>query len=210
MTIPCPEWPRVAATRWRAAQLSIWAIVLAACAGVPPSGPGSAPEPSAPFALDGRLSARRAGEAFTGNFTWHHVPPRDELVLTTPLGQTIAEITGDAELPRLEVRTSDGVRSEAADWATLTQRTFGIPLPVISLAAWIRGIPRAGAPYMIERDEAGRTSVLRQEGWEIVYGYAEGPGAVPNKLRLTYPDIDIRVIVDRWRVPSLGPLSVQE
>ena len=205
------DLPRAA--RWQAALLSICVLVLAACAGVPPAGSRSAPEPAAadaPFALDGRLSARRAGEVLSGNFTWHHVPPRDDLVLTTPLGQAIAEISGDTELRRMEVRTSDGLRAEASDWATLTERAFGFPLPIAGLAAWIRGVPGGGTPYAIEPDTAGRASVLRQDGWEIAYGYAEGPESAPNRLRLAYPDLEIRIVVDRWWAPQGGGPGVRQ
>ncbi len=103
------------------------------------------------------------------------------------------------------MRTGDGHRAEASDWEALTQQAFGFPLPITGLAAWIRGVPRGGAPYAIEPDTAGRTAVLRQDGWEIVYGYADGPGAVPSRLRLVYPDIEIRIVVDRWRPPAALP-----
>jgi outer membrane lipoprotein LolB len=153
----------------------------------------------APFAIDGRLSARRGGDAVTANFTWRHASPRDDLVVTTPLGQAVAEITGDALAQRVEMRTPDGRREDAADWATLTGRAIGFPLPIAGLAAWIQGVPHAGAPHSIELDAAGRPAVLRQDGWEIVYGYADDGGRAPNRLRLVYPDLEVRIVVDRWR-----------
>ena len=39
-----------------------------------------------PFAIDGRMSARRGNDAVAVSFAWTHSPPRDELVVTTPLG----------------------------------------------------------------------------------------------------------------------------
>ena len=39
-----------------------------------------------PFAIDGRLSARRGNDAVAVAFAWTHAPPRDEFVVTTPLG----------------------------------------------------------------------------------------------------------------------------
>ena len=189
-----------AGARWRLAHAVVAALMLAACAGAPPLAPARAPVPGdAPFAIDGRLSARRGSDAVTANFTWRHASPRDDLVVTTPLGQAVAEITGDALEQRVEMRTPDGRREDAADWATLTGRAIGFPLPIAGLAAWIQGVPHAGAPHSIELDGAGRPAVLRQDGWEIVYGYADDTGRAPNRLRLAYPDLEVRIVVDRWR-----------
>src|SRR5215831_21301453 len=98
----------------RGASAVIAACVIAGCATAPV---GVAPpiEPSAvdaPFTIDGRLSARRGTEAATANFTWRRAPPRDDLVVTTPLGQAVAEISGDRSTARYELRMADGRREE--------------------------------------------------------------------------------------------------
>ena len=97
----------------------------------------------APFAIDGRLSARRGSDAVAIAFAWTHAPPRDELVVSTPLGQTVAELTGDASIRASSVRTADGRRDEAGDWATLTERVVGFPLPVDGAVAGGRKARRA-------------------------------------------------------------------
>lgn len=172
--------------------------LLAACATAPAPAPAPAASAGAediPFALDGKLSARRAGEGVTGNFSWRHVPPLDELVVTTPLGQTVAEISGDAEAGRYEFTAADGHRDGADDWAALTERALGAPVPVRGLAFWIRAAPHPGAPYSVEPDSAGRAAVLRQDGWEIVYAYADGDARVPTRLQLVHPEVEIRIVV---------------
>jgi outer membrane lipoprotein LolB len=189
-----------AAARWRLAHTVVAALMLAACAGAPQLAPTPTPVAGdAPFAIDGRLSARRGSDAVTANFTWRHASPRDDLVVTTPLGQAVAEITGDTLAQRVEMRTPDGRHEDAADWATLTGRAIGVPLPIAGLAAWIQGVAHAGAPHSVELDAAGRPLVLRQDGWEIVYGYADDAGRAPTRLRLAYPDLEVRIVVDRWR-----------
>ena len=177
------------------------ALLLAACAG--PSQTGSVPalpfaSASEPFIADGRLSARYGSKAATVHFTWSHHPPRDDLAVTSPLGQTVAELSGDAAAGRVEVRTAEGRRDEAADWTTLTERTLGFRLPVDGLAAWIRAAPQADAAYSIETDREGRVSLLRQAAWEIVYDYPDLAARRPNRLRITYPDLEIRMVIDRW------------
>ena len=67
------------------------------------------------------------------------------------------------------------------------------------LAWWIRGAPRPGSAAPIERDARGRPEVLRQDGWEIVYAYADDAAARARRLVLTYPGVEVRVVVDEWR-----------
>lgn len=153
----------------------------------------------APFAIEGRLSARQGTQAIAVHFAWTHAAPRDELVVATPLGQTLAELDGDTSVPRVAVRMADGRRDDARDWSELTARTLGVALPVTWLAAWVRGTPHADAPHAAEFDATGRVSVLRQNGWEIVYAYADEASRLPSRLRIAYPDIAIAIAVDRWR-----------
>ena len=152
-----------------------------------------------PFAIDGRLSARRGDNAISVAFAWTHSSPRDEFVVTTPLGQAVAELTGDASMGRVEVRMADGRREEARDWATLTERVVGIPLPVAGLAWWAQGAAHADGPHAVEYDAAGRTNVLRQDGCEVVYAYGDSSTRRPSRLRLVCHDLEMRMVIDRWR-----------
>ena len=180
------------------------ALVVAACASTPVLPPltfSSAIDQ--PFAIDGRLSARRGKEAVALAFVWSHAATRDEFVVTTPLGQAVAELSSDALTHRVEVRTADGRRDEASDWSILTERVVGFPLPVGGLAWWARGVAHADAPHSVEMDGAGRASVLRQDGCEIVYSYADDSAQLPSRLGLTCRDVEIRIVIDRW-VGTLG------
>lgn len=182
---------------WRGASAVIAACVIAGCATAPAvvAPPITPATVDAPFTIDGRLSARRASDAVTANFTWRHSPPQDELVVTTPLGQAVAEISSDRSSARYELRMADGRREEASDWARLTERALGAPVPVEGLSAWIGGTPRPGTPYSVEPDSRGRATVLRQDGWDIVYAYADDDPRLPSRLQLTQGDLEIRIVV---------------
>ena len=138
---------------------------------------------------------RRGTEGLTANFNWQHAPPRDVLVVSTPLGQTVAEIIGDASTKRYELRRSDAPLEVAGDWSTLTTRALGAPLPVEGLSSWIVAAPRANVAYSIEPDASGRPLVLRQDGWEIVYAYTDADARLPMRLQLTQPDLEVRIAV---------------
>ena len=180
--------------------LAVLALVVAACTTVPSALPPTATSArDEPFAIDGRLSARRGSEGISIVFAWMHATPRDEFVVSTPLGQVVAELSSDASIQRVGVRTADGRREESNDWATLTERVVGFPLPVAALAWWAQGAPRADAPHSLETDAAGRASVLRQDGCEIVYSYADGSARRPSRLTLVCHDLELRIVIDRWR-----------
>jgi len=188
--------PRTAA----AALIAGLALVIAACASAPPAPPVAAlAVRDEPFALEGRLSARRGNDAISVGFAWTHASPRDELVLTTPLGQAVAELAGDASARRVEVRMADGRRDEASDWASLTERFVGFPLPVEGLAWWAQGAARAGAAHAVELDAAGRASVLRQDGCEVVYAYGDAATRRASRLVIVCHDVELRIVIDRWR-----------
>ena len=179
---------------------AVLALVVAACASAPsPPRPASPAALDTPFAIDGRLSARRGTEAVSVVFAWTHESPRDELVVSTPFGQAVAELASDASLPRAEVRMADGRRDVAADWATLAERAVGFPLPLGGLAWWAQGIPRADGASTLEVDAAGRVSALRQDGCEVVYAYADDSARRPSRLDVVCHDVEVRIVIDRWR-----------
>ena len=179
--------------------LTVW---VASCATVGTEQPASVADVAAlgaPFDLDGRLSARRGSEGGAAGFAWRHDADRDEVDLTTPLGQTLARLEGDARGVRAQ--WPDGRTLDARDWNELTTRTIGVAIPVQGLSAWVRGLARAGSPSTAERDAQGRVALLRQDGWEIVYGYPDDAARRANRLTLRYPGTDpteVRLVLDRW------------
>jgi outer membrane lipoprotein LolB len=175
--------------------------VLPGCATQPPASTTETVAVTEDVAFDiaGRLSARRGSEAAAASFRWQHRIDRDELLLSTPLGQALARLEGRASEVRLEL--PDGRVAQASDWDELTTRAIGAPIPVRGLAWWVRGVPHPGSAHTVERDAGSRVSVLRQDGWEIVYGYANADPR-PSRLRLAYPDTEIRLVIDEWTSPG--------
>lgn len=158
------------------------------------------PTPDGSFEIAGRLTARHGGDAFAANFRWHHAGERDDFEFTSPLGQTVAMLSGDAQGVRLQ--SADGRVLTAGDWGALTERGLGWRLPVDGLAFWIQGAPRSGSPYTVEPGEGDRAGVLRQDGWTIVYlayGQGEASSARPSRMTLSYPEIELRLAVDSWQ-----------
>ncbi len=160
----------------------------------------------APFAIDGRLSAKRGNEGVAANFAWSHEPGRDRIDFASPFGQVYARIDGAQN--RVVVERPGGAVETYPDWKAMTTALLGAPVPMDDIAFWVRGGARAGSDAYVERDAQGRALVLRQQAWEIVYTYPDdAPSARPSRLKLSYPDaqpVDVRIVVDRWDSPALG------
>ena len=178
-------------------------LMLIGCAGMAPGG-GAAPVTFAAarqaFDAAGRMSVRRGDEGLSASFRWHHTTGHDEIDLAAPTGQVIARLYGSPSVA--SVQTADGRVQTAPDWAALTARSLEWPLPVEGLAFWIQGIPRPDTTFTVEAGAGAEPSVLRQDGWTIVYlAFAADNEGVsrPARMMLSYPDVEVRLVVDTWQ-----------
>jgi outer membrane lipoprotein LolB len=195
---------RLLARALRGALAVLVVAAVAGCATVAPPSGRPATGIAAAFDASGRLSARRGNEGVAAHFTWSHAPSSDQFDVATPTGQIVARLTGDPSGVRIERPGETPVAY--ADWSALTREVFGVAIPVDGLASWIQAQPVSGPAFDLERDAAGRPLVLRQQGWEIVYAYADAaPDANPMRLVMRYPDsepIEVRIVVDRWQLAA--------
>ena len=87
----------------------------------------------------------------------------------------------------------------ASDVETLTEEVLGWRLPFAGLPDWVRGRAVAGEPSQSKLDRLQRLSELRQSGWLVQYDEYKGESATPVRLRLSRPQVEIRLVVDEWR-----------
>jgi outer membrane lipoprotein LolB len=146
------------------------------------------------FDLAGRIAARYRNEAFSANVGWRHARDGDEMQINTPLGQGVARIVRQGDVVTLT--TADG-EHRAADAESLTEQVLGFRLPLAGLADWVRGRPSPGAPARTEYREDGKLARLEQGGWNIEY--QEYAGALPSRLRLSYPGLELRLAISQWQ-----------
>lgn len=114
------------------------------------------------------------------NVDWRHAATGDEILLTTPLGQGVAEIVHDASGARLTL--ADQRRFAADDWSTLSQQVFGFPLPLKASARWLLG------------------DITASEGWRVTVVERESTAAdaLPTVIELERDDIAVRLKIDEW------------
>ena len=154
----------------------------------------------APFDIIGRVAVNFDGRAFTSGLRWLHAAGREEVWLSTPLGQTLAHIQSDATETTLT--TADQQQYRAVSVEALTRRALGWDLPLSRLTWWVRGEPVPDAvPNAVQRDQSSRLTLLDQDGWRI--GFENYPpdehGGLPRRLDLKSGQQEIRLVIDGWR-----------
>ncbi len=174
----------------RPALVGLGALAIAGCAAIPRE------PPAAGFELSGRVAVRHGAESASGHISWRHAPEFDELLISSPLGQGIAEITRRDGIYTL--LTAQGQRMSAPDPEALTEQALGWQLPLAGLSDWVRGRPQPGHAVDVRYGADRRATSLRQLGWTIEYlAYDEATG-LPSRLRLRRDDLDIRLAIDSW------------
>jgi len=176
---------------------ALLALLLGGCASVPSVPPTvEAPIWSASWTLQGRIGVLSDEQNLSGQFRWQHREDRDELLLTSPLGQGVARIVRNGEGVALEMPNRPTRRARDAD--TLTREALGYVLPVAGLTWWVQARPAPGQAFEATRDESGRLTQLKQDGWTIDYlQYAAD--ARPRKLTIAREGLEIRLVADNWQ-----------
>jgi outer membrane lipoprotein LolB len=182
------------------AAAALLALALGGCASVPPAPPGPTDASFAPnWTLQGRIGVQSGEESMSGQIHWQHRGARDEVLMTSPLGQGVARIVRDAAGVALEMPNQPTCRAPDAD--TLTRDALGYVLPVAGLTWWVQARPDPDHAFEATRDASGRLTQLRQNGWVIDYPqYAADMPARPRKIVVTREALQIRLLADRWTV----------
>jgi outer membrane lipoprotein LolB len=182
------------------------ALIVSACAAVPAPRPSIEFRPArndiGQFALSGRVAVRNGPENFSARIEWTHAADgRDEILITSPLGQGIARLRADRA--GASVETAEGRRHEAADLDELSEQVFGARLPLSQLPRWVVG-QVWNAVDGLELDAGGRPVLFADQGWTVAYLEYEdaAPEALPTLIRLRRGDLELRLKVDRWSALS--------
>ncbi|MDP1525421.1 MAG: outer membrane lipoprotein LolB [Rhodocyclaceae bacterium] len=159
--------------------LLLCVLLMAGCATLPPPA-RPATESIVAFAFNGRLVVRQGDTRHHVRIDWRHDATRDDILLISPLGQGVAEITRDASGARLLL--ADKREFTAADAGTLAEQVFGFRLPLDHAARWLLGEPGNIAPW--------RATVVERE--------SAAPDALPSVIELERDDIHVRLKIDEW------------
>ncbi len=149
--------------------------------------------------IEGRAAILAQGSGGQIAFDWSHGHDQQALSIKTPLGQNALQMTRNAQ--GVVLIDQDGVRHEGADGESLLRDALGWSVPVDAMPAWLIGLP-ASAQDSYNLDAQGRLKRLHSRGWRIDYQrYTTVNGiTLPGRLDLMHMDLNLRVIIDRWRL----------
>lgn len=168
------------------------ALAAAGCAELQPA----FPEHGVEFELAGRIAARYKEEAASGNVAWRHARVSDELLITTPVGSTVARVVRNGN--EVVLTTAEQREYRANDAEALTEQVLGFRIPLAGLSEWVRGRALDGPPVAVVRDKDGRLATLEQNGWSVEYQEFRADG-LPVRMKLSYPGIELRLAIHEWK-----------
>ena len=178
--------------------------LLSACAVLvpPPEQPVARPlrNDISRFSLSGRVAVRNGEESLSANIEWRHGGDgTDRILLTSPLGQGLAELNADAAGAHLE--TADRQSFSAADLEGLSEQVFGAALPLSSLPRWVVG-QVWNAVEALQIDGRGRPQSFLDRGWRVAYLHyeADTADALPTFIQLRRDDLDVKLRIDQWNL----------
>lgn len=174
----------------RAALAWLAVFLMAACAEIPQQS-GALPvlgPPLSRFTAEGRISLHQGDRRDHLRFRWDHAADRDVVLLMSPLGQGMAELTRDTAGVRL-VQPNQAVIS-AETLPQLAQRAFGTPVPLNAMAEWLRGArPALSGEVDGWRVVISDTSTFRQH-------------RLPRIMDARRDDAEFKLVVDDWNAPD--------
>lgn len=149
------------------------------------------------FELAGRIATRYREEAASGNVAWRHSRESDEMLITSPVGSSVARVVRTGS--EVVLTAADQREYRANDAETLTEQVLGFRLPLAGLTDWVRGRSIEGSAAAVVRDKDGRIASLEQNGWRVEYQEFRSDG-LPVRMKLTYPGIELRLAIHEWKI----------
>jgi outer membrane lipoprotein LolB len=146
----------------------------------------------------GRISINTGEQAFQGRFQWQQLADSIDLTVRGPFGAGALEISGPID--RLQIRTRGETR-DLTNPETELSALLGWWLPVRSFRYWLLGLPDPEFPEETSLGPDDTLESLEQRLWLLRYhSYQVADGILlPRQIDLSYDDLQLRVIVDRWQ-----------
>ena len=206
--------------------------LLSACVTAPREEPAAEPEPGAAdtvplseaerwalqqaavramgdWEVRGKVAWRVPDDAGSASLVWTQAGGDADLRLSGPLGVGRPRVVRDGALSRVR---RDGIeRSYPADAAPWLPNGALLPIPVESIAWWLRGVPDPARPIdeLVYGD--GRAGTIRQGGWTITIDAYDDATTPPLPARLAFEapaaDLTLRMIVRDWAVSASAALA---
>ena len=169
------------------------ALIATGCAELRPAATSDTVE----FELAGRIAMRYREEAASANVAWRHARETDQLLITSPVGSSVARVARTGR--EVVLTTADQREHRANDAEALTEQVLGFRLPLAGLTDRVRARAMDDSPAAVVRSPDGRMASLEQNGWRVEFQEFRADG-LPVRLKLTYPGIELRLAIHEWKI----------
>ena len=145
---------------------------------------------------------RLEGEAYNLGIRWQQKSGQFIILLQAPFGQGVIRIESISD-DEFRLSLPDGRVLHDNSPEALLEQVIGWSIPISGLEYWIRGLPQPQSEFSHRFDGAGRTRFIKQDSWSIDYiDYFVSPD-LPRRLKLTFDQILIKIVIERWRAADI-------
>ncbi len=157
--------------------------------------------------LVGRLAVRNGNDSWQLTLHWSQQGDDYRMLLNGPFGAGRVNLIGDTA--GVVLTDADGHRYYSQDGESLLFNQTGMRLPVGNMRYWVIGLPTPGSNDKPHIDPHGRIATMQQEGWSIsMRRYViEQAMELPQKIFISGHDLEVRMVVDEWRLGAPSPDS---
>jgi len=159
--------------------------------------------------IAGRLAVRSEAapghdaRSDSGQFELSGSPARGQLVLTSPIGTTVARARWSApEGAGADIELeADGRTRRFDNFDDMTEAALGQSLPLAAMFDWLAGRPWPHAPATFDADRGA----FEQLGWRVDRSRLDSDGLVAADRPLPPPALHVRVKLDRGEAQAAAP-----
>lgn len=144
----------------------------------------------------GRVSIKQPQEAWLASIEWVHKDKFDELVISSSLSGTLANIRYSEH--QIVVTTSEGIRQLKS--AEEMHQVIGFNPPVPYLKYWVRGLSVPGVDLINDSGSILEGRSFKQDGWVIKLQRYRLIGGVwlPHKISVARNELKIKLAIEQW------------
>ncbi len=151
------------------------------------------------WSMQGRLAVSVGDKGGSGRLDWQQDGDAFRVSLGAPVTRQSWRLAGGPGGATLE--GMEGGPRSGPDAGALLREATGWPIPVASMAAWMRGLPGTGGGGLAFGAD-GRLQRLVADGWTVEYQeWQPATGAwpeMPRRLQASREGARVRLVVDRW------------
>lgn len=144
--------------------------------------------------FNGRLSLTAKHDSWTAAITWRHIPSKEQIKLSGPLGQaaTLIELTDET----VKIDRGNGDVQSSTTPESFVNQQLGMFVPLRSLGYWVLGLAQPRQPSQ-QMDEG-----FLQDGWYVDYREMQvvGDQVMPRKMTVMNDKLKLKLFIDQWNL----------